>query len=583
MRVHPNPQPSNSKVIPMRENGILEPSFADAIAAIEQTSELPPSRRTHLVCSLRQIAKALGRPPESLAARWGAVALKVNQLHHAGSGVEWKTLANHKSNAKAALHWFRRDNELPLRGAPLIPEWQGLRRKLSDLSRKGKLSGLIRYCSLKDIMPAAVDDTVVDNYMAYRAKTTALATDIKARRAIARAWNASRELKGWPQQTLTEPPLKTTQEWPCLEDFQASLIKEIDTHLASLRQPRRAFDGKRLSPCKASTIRTRRADLVSFAKKAVRLGVPIDSLTSLSVLLDPGLVGKIVDSEWEKAGDHPKTSTIDLGKKLVAVARSVGCLDQVQLEQLGEIRATLEKERQGGMTSKNMKLIRQVLNGDVWARVVNHPTDLIKRARALRDQAPMKAAVTAEIAVAIAIETVAPIRAANLAAIRLDENLIRPGGLDSNYLLVFPHYDVKNRVDLTFEVDEYLTDLIDEYVQEYRPFLLRGANGDWLFPGTTGGSKDPHLFGIQITERIQKATGLRITLHQFRHAAAAIYLKYHPGDYETVRRLLGHRNIRTTINFYCGLETIQASREFGKIVREHLRFDPDEPSPEPTP
>lgn len=45
------------------------------------------------------------------------------------------------------------------------------------------------------IMPAEVDDAVVDNYMAYRAKTTALATDTKARRAIARAWNASRGLK----------------------------------------------------------------------------------------------------------------------------------------------------------------------------------------------------------------------------------------------------------------------------------------------------------------------------------------------------------------------------------------------------
>ena len=44
---------------------------------------------------------------KSIAARWGAVALQVNQLHHANSGMEWKTLANHKSNAKAALFWFR--------------------------------------------------------------------------------------------------------------------------------------------------------------------------------------------------------------------------------------------------------------------------------------------------------------------------------------------------------------------------------------------------------------------------------------------------------------------------------------------
>jgi hypothetical protein len=31
------------------------------------------------------------------------------------------------------------------------------------------------------------------------------------------------------------------------------------------------------------------------------------------------------------------------------------------------------------------------------------------------------------------------------------------------------------------------------------------------------------------------------------------------------KRLLGHRNIQTTINFYCGLETTQANQEFGKI------------------
>jgi integrase len=108
-------------------------------------------------------------------------------------------------------------------------------------------------------------------------------------------------------------------------------------------------------------------------------------------------------------------------------------------------------------------------------------------------------------------------------------------------------YDVKNQVDLTFELDEYVTAVTDEYIHDYRPALMRGSNEDWLFPGGEGGSKDAHLFGIQITDRIQKVTGLRITLHQYRHAAAAVYLKHHPGDYETVRRFLGHRNIRTTV------------------------------------
>jgi site-specific recombinase XerD len=140
--------------------------------------------------------------------------------------------------------------------------------------------------------------------------------------------------------------------------------------------------------------------------------------------------------------------------------------------------------------------------------------------------------------------------------------------------LVFEHYDVKNRVDLNFRFDQPLTDLIDEYIHDFRPAVLRGANSSWLFPGEGGQPKTANTFGIQITERIQKAVGLRITPHQFRHAAAAIYLKRHPGDYETVRRVLGHRNIQTTIAFYCGLQTVQATEQFGKIIREQIKFHP---------
>ncbi len=571
---HPKECQSTNPVIPMTENRLLEPSFADAVVAIERDMELPSSKRTHWCCSLRRIAKALDRPVESVAARWGAVALQVNQLHHANSGVEWKTLANHKSNAKQALAWFSRERGLPLRGTPLKPEWQQLRRRLKDLSRLAKLSGLIRFCSIKGIPPGAVDEPAIDAYMAYRKETTALAVDTKARRAIARAWNASRSIEGWPQQLLIEPPLKA-KAGPSWEEFPQQLQDDVTSHLRFLASHRRGHTGKHLRPCKASTLRTRRTDLISFAKKAVRLGIRIDTLSSLSVLLAPELVDRILDKEWEQNGAEPKTSTIDLAKKLVAVARSAGCLTKEQLTQLDDRRAALEQYRREGMTPKNLKVIRQVLNSEVWARVINCPDQLMRQARSLKDRAPVKAAVTAQIAVGVAIQTVAPVRAANLSAIRLGENLIKPGGPETPYLLVFPEYDVKNRVDLTFELDEYVSAIIDEYVHDFRPAVMRGSNQDWLFPGTGEGSKDPHLFGIQISERIQKATWLRITLHQYRHAAAAVYLKEHPGDYETVRRFLGHRNIRTTSKFYCGLETIQASRMLNEVVRRHRKSGGD--------
>ena len=197
----------------------------------------------------------------------------------------------------------------------------------------------------------------------------------------------------------------------------------------------------------------------------------------------------------------------------------------------------------------------------------------------MREQSPVKAAVTAQLAVAIAILTHAPVWLSNLVQIRLDQNLIKPGGLNSPYMLVFPHYDVRNRVDLQFPFDDELTALIGEYVHDYRSILLRGSNDLWLFPGESGGCKDAKTFSGQITERIEKATGLSITVHQFRHAAAAIWLRHKPGDYETVRRILGHRNIQTTTNFYCGLETIQANRDFGDLVRPLMAVAPKPPEP----
>jgi integrase len=267
------------------------------------------------------------------------------------------------------------------------------------------------------------------------------------------------------------------------------------------------------------------------------------------------------------------TGTIDLGWKVLRVARETGCLDQDALERLDDIRVTLAHHRREGLTPKNLQLVRQVLTEGVWNEVVALPNVLMQQARLAQDHAPVKAAVSAQLAVAIAILIFAPIRVGNLAGIELNRNLIRPGGLNTPYWLVFPNYDVKNRVDLNFKFDQPLTDLIDEYIHEFRPALLRGTNAPWLFPGEGGQRKHRLQFSKQITTRIQKAIGLRITVHQFRHAAAAIYLKHRPGDYETVRRLLGHRDIGTTVRYYCGLQTMEATQQFGNLIRQRLTFD----------
>ncbi len=61
-----------------------------------------------------------------------------------------------------------------------------------------------------------------------------------------------------------------------------------------------------------------------------------------------------------------------------------------------------------------------------------------------------------------------------------------------------------------------------------------------------------------------------MTPHQFRHLAAKLYLDRHPDGFETVRRLLGHKSIETTMRFYRELESALATKRYGEFVEQLL-------------
>jgi hypothetical protein len=548
---------------------LIESSFADAIAIIAAADELPKQTRRHWTTSLRQIAKALDKPLELIPARFGVVRAELTRLHHANTGLTLKTLRNHKSNAKSALLWLAREKRIPRHGAPLTPAWEALRAQIKDPYVRWRLSSFMRFCSANGIAPAEVDESVLDRFRRYRAQSGTPSDDASGRRLV-RAWNSNvGKIQGWPAHRLKEPAIKNLTEVPWLE-FPEGLRLDVDHYLQGLTRVRRGRNGRRIRPLMPSTIKARRVELAAAARMAVRRGVAIGDLTSLSVLLSPDVVEKILDAYWVKNGETPKAYTIDLACRFLSIARQTQCIDEAACARLDQMRRDLEDQRRGGLTDKNTALIRQVLTPGVWSRVVKLPQDMMSTAASQRSSAPLKAAVTAQIAVAIAILTVAPVRLANLLAIKLGVNLIKPDGPYSNYWLTFPDYDLKNRVRLEYPLEPYLTRMIDDYVHDYRPILLRGRNEDWLFPGQHGGAKSNVLLSGQVTQRIYQATGLRMTAHQFRHAAGALILQCRPGEYELVRQVLGHRKVQTTIGAYIGLENIRASEIFSKIVMDHM-------------
>ncbi len=86
-------------------------------------------------------------------------------------------------------------------------------------------------------------------------------------------------------------------------------------------------------------------------------------------------------------------------------------------------------------------------------------------------------------------------------------------------------------VKLDFPLDPELTALIDDYLFNYRPALVGRADNIWLFPGAGANHKPLKILSDQIASVIEKAIGLRLTTHQFRHLSAAIILKHQPGNY----------------------------------------------------
>jgi integrase len=455
----------------------------------------------------------------------------------------------------------------------LLPPWAALYSPLQDPSTRYRLLPFARFCSGIGIEPAGVDEAVVDRFMEHRALTTTRASDAATRRILARLWNAQIDkVEEWPQVRLMEPPVKATLG-PTWEDFPEGLRQDVEAYLAGLgKVVRRNKANQRIKGCKASTITTRRREIVAAVRMAVRERIPLESLTSLKALVHPDVVEKIIEAYWRKDGELPKTYTINLASRFVGLAHLTGGFDEDAVRRLEDMRFTLEGHRDDGLTEKNASLIRLVLTDGVWSRIVSLPGQLMQQARLLRSHAPVKAALLAQIAVAVAILTVAPIRLANLASIRLDENLTKPGGPDSNFWLVFPKYDVKNRVRLQFKLDDFVTGVINEYVHDFRPARMHGRNDDWLFPGETCGHKEKISFSTQIVERIHKATGLRVTVHQFRHAAGALSLKHQPGNYQLVSQTLGHKRSATALKFYLDLNTTQASEIFTDMVRNKLNF-----------
>jgi integrase len=484
-----------------------------------------------------------------------------------------KTLQNHVANLKDAVRHFACAGRLTGRGIALSPAWKALYEKLTAPRLRLGLSSFLRYCSANNIDHSSVSNKTVEAFICYVGEVQFTIKPRDLHKQVTRCWNRALEsVPGWPQTILTVPDFRakvTSLPW---DAFPRSFVEDVERYLAQLGGDSVLDEDAPDRACKMSTITTRRNYLRLAASAAVKQGVPAETLCSLADLVSPSTVRLILEHYLAKKGGEIVTFTVDMAERLHAIARVYVKAPEAQIQALERYCVRLRKKRRSGLTAKNMAVIRAFKNPENRNRLKALPSQLFDLALAERE-ALIQAAVNAEIALAIQILLVAPMRLANLAALNLEVNVVRVGGVKPTYHLVIPPEDVKNEEPLEYPLPKEMNEMLETYLAVFRPRLCRSAS-QWLFPGEFDGHKSKATLSEQIIDRIVKEIGIRVTPHQFRHLAAAFILEKDPANYEFVRRVLGHKNLQTTINFYVGLETVDAVRKFSAMALEGAAWKP---------
>jgi integrase len=443
------------------------------------------------------------------------------------------------------------------------PEWEALRARLPDRRFQSGLSRFMSYCTTNSISPPLVTAATFSRFGAELDAHSLSRDPGGIHRDTCRLWNmAVTTIPGWPP-LLAEVPVRRCDFAMEIGAFPAPFGEDLERFLTQAADSD-VFSDTYRKPVRPLTIRNRRQNIMMAATALVRSDFPISQITGLEVLVRIENATAALRFLYERAGVKTTGHIYQIATLLKTIAQHYAKLDHEAIERL-RARCRALKPPTMGLTEKNKRFLRQFADEEKLAALVTLPRRIIgavERGSLVR----RRDAVRVELAAAVAIELSFPIRVDNLTGLRLDRHIQFVG--DVVYFSI-PAEDTKNGNALEAELPPHRALLLRIYIETVRPMLIGGST-PWLFPGEGGERRRSGGFGTQISVFIAKETGLAMTVHQFRHLAAKLYLDRHSEDLETVRRLLGHKTTTTTQRFYRELESIVATKRYGEFLERLL-------------
>ena len=542
-------------------------TLADLIPLISN-ADLTQTKKLDMKSGVRAIGKALDADLADIPANSGLLRRRLDMISPEAVGYSPRRWANIRALLARALELVR--PLMPSRSnAPISPAWEALLAGLGPSARE-RLKPLLRYLSACGIEPHMV---TLETLLIYRNAILNDRLRAKAEKTwdhLLWLWNKCvREADGWPQ---VEIPRETKREIYVLpwSDFPASLKEEVDRYM-DRQTGRDLSDDGPPKPWREASCRTRLYQLRAAASALVHQGVAPSEISSLAVLAGYENVQKTLRFFYDRNGQKTSAQVAGMAAFLKDVAKYWVKAEEAELNKLERLSKRLKVPRQG-MTAKNRERLRPLDDPTKVDAFLDIPYRIRREMDKTRGSARNKA-VRAQLGVAILILQNAPIRLKNLVEIDIFKNLIPRG---KKLFLVIDGSQVKNGEPIDFELPENVAGMIAWYLREHRPLLIQQPS-DALFPGVSGGPKTQGMLGVQISKTVQRYTGMEFNPHLFRHAGGKMFLDINPGQYEVVRRVLGHRSIATTTSIYTGAEIRSAGQHFASVIerrREAKKTDP---------
>ena len=539
------------------------PTFADLLAMIPEMP-VPQQARHNMASAINSLCRVVDRTPRFVPLHAPSYRKLIGNAAPGAVGMSSSRWGNVRSDVNRAIRLSGLSVNVAPEQVPLTDDWKAVALMAQHPAERSILRRFGRFCCSLQLTPEAVGDDVVARFYQHLDLNQLSKTPERTIKDVIRFWNRFVAVDPFgrfrPLSTLGTSR-NYTLSWDQLPE--------------ALHDDARAFKDRSLNPCyltdeethrpvRPATADQRHRMLRRLASAEILGGVDPCHLQSLADVVEPDRLKLGLQFFIDRNDGEINKQVFDMALLALTVARHWSRLPEAQIATIarwvGKVRV-----HQEGMTEKNRERLRQFGDNGVIRALLTLPEQLI--AKAERCPVNSRSALTVQKAVALALLTVAPLRLGNLRILDRQRHFRRAFSVDDpRHQLVIPAAEVKNKVDLEFPVPSRVMAMIERYLAVYQPLLTNGHASTLLFPGRSGQPKHDTALRGNITKVVYKELGLRVNPHLFRHLGALLFLKVHPGQYESVRQLLGHKNIQTTINFYAGFETDEAMHRFNQVI-----------------